>query len=65
MMEAQAINSRIPLLVNLASKHLCPECSSSMKEVDRVNENGFIYIWYECNQPHCNGQWLEKKPSDI
>jgi hypothetical protein len=45
----------------LADKHMCPNCRGAMAEVDRVNENGFSFIWYECMQANCNGQWLEKK----
>ena len=41
-------------------KHLCPECGGVMSEVARVNENGFAFIWYECVQDSCDGQWLEK-----
>ena len=42
-------------------KHLCPQCRAEMAEVDRVNENGFSFIWYECKRADCDGQWLEKK----
>ena len=65
MLKTQVIDSRRQLLEGLISKHFCPECGGSMKEVDKVNENDFEYIWYECNQPDCNGQWLEKKHSAI
>ena len=41
-------------------RHLCPECGSVMSEVARTNENGFAFIWYECVQQNCDGQWLEK-----
>jgi hypothetical protein len=41
-------------------RHLCPECGGVMSEVARVNENGFAFIWYECVQQNCDGQWLEK-----
>jgi hypothetical protein len=41
--------------------HICPECGVKMEEAERVSENGFIFVWYECSRPGCNGQWLEKK----
>jgi predicted RNA-binding Zn-ribbon protein involved in translation (DUF1610 family) len=42
-------------------KHHCPECGHKMFEVERTNENGFIFIWYECARVGCSGQWLEKR----
>ena len=44
-----------------SKKHLCPQCGSSMAEVERINENGFSFVWYECTRTNCNGQWLEKR----
>ena len=44
-----------------AKRHLCPQCRGEMAEVDRVNENGFSFVWYECTRPDCDGQWLEKR----
>jgi len=41
--------------------HICPECGAKMDESERISENGFIFIWYECCRPGCTGQWLEKK----
>jgi len=41
--------------------HICPECGAKMEEAERVNEDGFIFVWYECARPGCSGQWLEKK----
>jgi hypothetical protein len=43
------------------TEHICPECGSVMEEVDRVNENGLIFIWYKCARVSCGEQWLEKK----
>ena len=43
-----------------STQQFCPECGSDMNECDRVNENGSIYIWYECSKNGCNGSWLEK-----
>ena len=60
MMEIEAIAARNELLKGLNNR-LCPDCGSSMTEVDKVNEDGFAYIWYECSQIDCDGQWLEKK----
>lgn len=48
----------------VANKHLCPDCKSAMAEVERVNENGYLYIWYECIKGDCDGQWFEKKPAN-
>jgi hypothetical protein len=41
----------------------CPRCSSAMVETDRIVENGFAYIWYECSAPDCTEQWLAKWPA--
>lgn len=40
---------------------LCPMCRKTMTPVDSYEENGFFYIWYECGDVNCDGQWLEKK----
>jgi predicted RNA-binding Zn-ribbon protein involved in translation (DUF1610 family) len=39
----------------------CPECGSQMIEVQRCNENKNSYIWYECVEENCDGQWLRKQ----
>jgi hypothetical protein len=41
-------------------EHFCPECSAQMMEVDRHNENGALFVWYECSRDGCDGQWLQK-----
>lgn len=41
----------------------CPRCSSAMVETDRIVENGFAYIWYECSEVDCTEQWLAKRPA--
>ncbi|MBN2018861.1 MAG: hypothetical protein JW749_01405 [Sedimentisphaerales bacterium] len=41
--------------------HHCPECGDRMVEVERINENGFLFVWYECARAGCSGQWLEKR----
>jgi hypothetical protein len=53
---------KVPMMnySEVLNKHLCPECGGVMSEVARVNENGFAFIWYECSQANCDGQWLEK-----
>ncbi len=38
----------------------CPECGAQMFEVDRCRENGVVFIWYECGEKDCLGQWLRK-----
>lgn len=49
----------------ILEKHLCTECGGRMAEVDRINENGFLYVWHECVRSGCNGQWLEKSKINI
>jgi len=44
----------------LVNRHLCPECGGAMAEVERVSENGFSFVWYECTRTDCDGQWLQK-----
>jgi len=41
----------------------CPRCGSTMVETDRIVENGFAYIWYECSAADCTEQWLSKRPA--
>jgi hypothetical protein len=45
-----------------ASFCACPECKSQMKEEERRNENGALFIWFKCHRPECHGQWLKKIP---
>jgi ssDNA-binding Zn-finger/Zn-ribbon topoisomerase 1 len=40
----------------------CPECRNQMKETERREENGAVFVWFECSQPNCKGQWLQKIP---
>jgi len=49
----------------MANKRPCPGCGGTMAEVERINENGFLFIWYECAMANCDGQWLEKKVADM
>ncbi len=60
MMETEAISARKELIKEKSGR-VCPDCGGSMNEVDRVHEEGFAYIWYECAEIGCDGQWLEKK----
>ncbi len=41
----------------------CPECGGPMTEVDRRNENQALFVWLNCNNNDCDGQWLRKIPS--
>jgi uncharacterized protein (DUF983 family) len=41
----------------------CPRCGQAMLETDRIVENGFAYIWYECSAEGCMEQWLAKRPA--
>jgi hypothetical protein len=43
-----------------AERGLCPQCGTPMAETFRSMEKNFIYIWYDCPEPYCGGQWLEK-----
>ena len=45
---------------NVASRYMCPDCKNTMNEVDRIVENGYSFVWYECTRDGCDGQWLEK-----
>jgi len=38
----------------------CPDCGAQMTEVDRRNEDGALFIWYECSKNNCDRQWLQK-----
>ena len=62
-MKTKAITARSNFF-EVANKHLCPDCRGAMAEIDRVNENGYSYIWYECIRADCDGQWFEKKPAN-
>ena len=44
------------------SDRICPECGSQMIQMDRISENGVIFVWYKCSQDSCSGQWLQKLP---
>ena len=43
-------------------KKCCSGCGEEMKEVDRCNESGVLFVWYECGKDNCDGQWLQKIP---
>lgn len=58
-MKAQARTATRELSTS-TEQYLCPDCSGVMTEVDRINEKGFSFIWYECKRSGCDGQWLEK-----
>ena len=47
-----------------ANKKCCPECGARMTEVDRCNENGSLFVWYQCSKNNCDGQWLQKSPQE-
>jgi predicted RNA-binding Zn-ribbon protein involved in translation (DUF1610 family) len=46
----------------LTKEKQCPECGKKMEEIDRCRENRALFIWYECSQNDCSGQWLRKMP---
>jgi len=45
--------------------HFCKECGKAMTEVERHRENGALFVWYQCTQDDCNGQWLQKIPNYV
>ena len=44
---------------------LCPKCGRVLHEVERVVEEGSLYLWYECGGPDCEDRWYEKGPVNI
>lgn len=44
-----------------ADTYRCPVCMCEMVEVDGIEEDGFLFVWYECSRSACNEQLLEKK----
>jgi hypothetical protein len=46
----------------LANIFSCPECRGRMREDQRKQEHGSIFIWFKCRRPECSGQWLKKIP---
>ena len=46
----------------VTNEKCCPECGARMAEVDRCNENGSLFVWYQCIENNCDGQWLQKNP---
>jgi len=61
------MNAEVANTVNIRDQRAqyqnsCPECGSRMTEVDRCIENRILYIWYECIENNCEGQWLRKHP---
>ena len=44
----------------VTEQKICPECGAQMAEVDRVDENSSVFVWYKCSRGNCNRQWLQK-----
>ncbi|MFI4910497.1 MAG: hypothetical protein ACIAQZ_02390 [Sedimentisphaeraceae bacterium JB056] len=45
-----------------AKEHLlCPVCYRPMFEAEKLIENESLFVWYECPDKDCHGEWLEKK----
>lgn len=59
-MNSQPTTSVCDRVARTAGLGLCPQCQTPMKETYRTKENNFIYVWHDCPQPSCGGQWLEK-----
>ena len=64
-MITKGLNKFSPKFLHALDEHFCPECNAQMMEVDRRNENGALYVWYECSGNDCDGQWLQKMPVSI
>jgi len=60
-MISQQMNRSRPEYADVFNLHVCPECGVPMVEIEKIKEGGFLFIWYECKQDDCDGQWLEKK----
>ena len=41
----------------------CPRCGTIMVETNRIVENGFAYVWFECSVADCMEPWLSKRPA--
>lgn len=57
-----------PASIHLPSVYrvpLCPKCGRELHEVERMVEDGFLYLWYECDGPECEDRWFEKVPVEI
>ncbi len=59
-METDFMNGIATKIKHVKNKRFCPECDEEMKEVDRCNESGVLFVWYECGKDNCDGQWLQK-----
>jgi len=51
------------LTMELEDERHCPECGATMVEVDKITEDGAVFIWYTCTREDCTGQWLTKRAS--
>ena len=60
-MTAETMNRFRRILAEKAKQRICPECNAAMVVVDRFEENGVLFTWYECSRTDCDGQWLQKK----
>jgi hypothetical protein len=59
-MENKNITGLLPIVIRAQNHKLCPECGGKMTETERVCENGTTFVWFQCSDEHCNGQWLQK-----
>jgi len=64
-MITKGLNKFSTKFLHALDEHFCPECGSNLMEVERRNENGALYVWYECSRNGCDGQWLQKMPVSI
>ena len=64
-MITKGLNKFSTKFLQALDEHFCPECGSNLMEVERRNENGALYVWYECSRNGCDGQWLQKMPVSI
>jgi len=49
--------------LEIEEEQFCPECGATMVELDRVTEDGAVFIWYTCTREDCTGQWLSRRAS--
>jgi hypothetical protein len=54
-------NSEIAFELNWSlNQRLCPACGAVMREVDRLNEDEAVFVWYECIRSVCKRRQLHK-----
>lgn len=62
-MNAASANPAAATYLRNMNLRLCLECGAVMNEINRINENGFEFVWYQCSRQDCTGQLLQKFPN--